>query len=211
MAFVGAEGSDENSGSHVLARGEPGASPAPAGSPAPGVGPAAGSPWRSGLARVLTPPVGDPVHAIYGTVITAGLLSSEDPAVATTADIALSVLVTVVVFWLSHGYAEIVGRSDVADSRNRLVRDEARQSLAEHWPMVQAAVLPLVALFAARLVGASVDDSLEAALWTSTVLLALWGYVAGRARRLPWPRLVGFAATSFLLGVLLVGLETSIH
>nr|MDT0663899.1 hypothetical protein [Micromonospora sp. DSM 115978] len=182
--------------------------------PVPSVNASGGVPrphaaWRTGLGRILTPPFGDPVHAIYGTVITAGLIASQDSAVVSTADITATVLVTVVVFWLAHGYAQIVGRTDTDVERRMFA--ETRESLAAHWPMVQAAVLPLGVLLLVRLAGASIDGSQEAALWTSTVLLALWGYVAGRARRLPRWRLLGFAATSFLLGVILVGLESSIH
>ena len=158
---------------------------------------------------MLTPPFGDPVHAIYGTVITAGLIASQDAADASTSDITATVLVTVAVFWLAHGYAHVVGRTDLGTGRSVLA--EGRESLAEHWPMVQAAVLPLVALLIVRLAGWTVDDSQEAALWTCTLLLAGWGYVAGRARGLPRWRLFGFAATSFLLGLVLVALEVAIH
>ncbi|WP_261554254.1 hypothetical protein [Frankia tisae] len=168
---------------------------------------------------------GRPEHGIYGTVLTAGLLAAQDPRDYPLTDIVVDVLVTVTVFWLAHGYAHAIGHrlSAGRGPDNGLTPADAYAdpeirgprlawvALVESWPLVRASIIPLGVLVLARLVGASVDDAQEAALWTCVALLALWGLRAGRAAGLDGWRLARYATGSSLLGLILVALEVLIH
>jgi hypothetical protein len=139
------------------------------------------------------------------------------------------VLVTVVVFWLAHGYAHALSRpldpaltgtetaSTTVAPPSRPVPArwsglrQAGTALAVNWPLARACLLPVLALVLARLVGVSVDDAQEVALWSCVALLTLWGYRAGHAAGLDHWRLARYTAGSALLGIALVVLEVAIH
>lgn len=176
---------------------------------------------RSAVRAVLLPPTGRPVHAVYGTVLTAGLIAAQDPDHSSAREIVFAVATTVVVFWLAHGYAHAVGhrvRPDAGPCVGRGFDPGAgrgwvgvRWALAENWPMVRAAFPPLAALAIAHAAGASVDHAQEAALWTSLVLLCAWGLFAGHTGGLRRWRLAAYTAGIALLGLVLIGLEVAIH
>ncbi|WP_163548862.1 hypothetical protein [Candidatus Frankia nodulisporulans] len=165
--------------------------------------------WRACLVGA-----GRPEHGIYGTVLTAGLIAAQDPKVDPLGQIVVDVLITVAVFWLAHGYAHAVARplgpDEVPGPPRRGLR-LARSAMVENWPLARASVLPIAVLALVRLLGASMDDAQEAALWTCVVLLTLWGLRAGQAAGLAGWRLVRYTSGSALLGVVLVVLEIAIH
>ncbi len=165
--------------------------------------------WRRGIVRWLILATGDPANAIYGTILVAAVVAAEDPDHTESYEIALTVAVTVMVFWLAHGYSRVVSGRLSTGTKPSL--GEVRAALAEHWPIVQAAVPPMAALGIAVAEGASVVGAQDAALGTSVVLLAIWGTVAGRACRLTGWRLVVYACSSAALGLVMIVLEVIIH
>ncbi len=167
------------------------------------------SAWRRGVVRWLILPTGDPANAIYGTILVAAVVAAEDPQQTQSYEIALTVAVTVVVFWLAHGYARVI--SSRLSTGAGLSLGEVRAALAEHWPIVQAAVPPMAVLAIAAGEGATVEGAQQAALWTSVVLLGIWSTVAGRASQLVGWRLVCYAGSSAVLGFLMIILEVLIH
>ncbi|WP_322762795.1 hypothetical protein [Frankia sp. Cr2] len=173
--------------------------------PAQSEGPA----WRRGIVRWLILATGDPANAIYGTILVAAVVAAEDPEQTQIYEVFLTVAVTVTVFWLAHGYSRVVSGRLSTGTKPSL--GEVRGALAEHWPIVQAAVPPMAALGIAAAEGASVVGAQQAALWTSVVLLATWGTVAGRACQLTGWRLVVYAGSSAALGLVMIAFEVIIH
>ncbi|MCK9929977.1 hypothetical protein MXD62_22895 [Frankia sp. Mgl5] len=185
--------------------------------------------FRAAARAILFPSTGHPRHAVYGTVLAAGLIAAQDPDQDSAAEIIAAVATTMVVFWLAHGYAHAIGhrvRRDTGDGIGRVADRRAgagagadagfgwsgaRRALVENWPMVRASFLPLAVLAVARAAGASVSDAQEAALWTSLLLLCAWGLFSGRAGGLRRWRLAGYTAGIALLGIVLIGLEVAIH
>ncbi|MEX5707287.1 hypothetical protein AB1484_02955 [Parafrankia sp. FMc6] len=185
--------------------------------------------FRAAARAILFPPTGHPRHAVYGTVLAAGLIAAQDPDQDSAAEIIAAVATTMVVFWLAHGYAHAIGhrvRHDTGDGIGRVADRRAdadadadagsgwsgaRRALVENWPMVRASFPPLAVLAVARAAGASVSDAQEAALWTSLLLLCAWGLFSGRAGGLRRWRLAGYTAGIALLGIILIGLEVAIH
>jgi hypothetical protein len=146
---------------------------------------------------------------IYGTVVVAGLLAAtgadSDPVVWPTA---LWVVVTVVVFWLAHSWARTMARraTGLADRRR-----EMRESLVRHWPLVQSAFPPIIAMLIARALGASDETAILIAGCSCIVLLAAWGVAVGRQEHESLGRIVATAAGSAFLGALMVLLKVVIH
>ena len=163
-----------------------------AGSTAPSV--------RSGPATAI--PAGRRRAAgIYGAIVTAALLTAAGGSLSTPA-MTLSVLITLVVYWLAEQYAEILGEHAVAG--HLPTWGYIRAALAGSWPMVSASFAPLAALLLARLAGASAPVAANVGVAAAIVLLTIHGWTAGRAARLRGWQLAGATSVAAALGVLLV-------
>ena len=88
---------------------------------------------------------------IYGTIITASVLVSAGDELATV-PLAISVLVTLAVYWLADVYAQLLARPHEHGSLPTW--HDARTALADTWPLVSASFSPLALLLVAWLLGA---------------------------------------------------------
>ena len=146
---------------------------------------------------------------IYGTIVVGGLLAAtgpdDDPEVWPTA---LWVAVTVVVFWLAHSWSlSIARRATGAEEGHRGLR----QTLAHHWPLVQAAFPPLAVMLIAAALGASDEKAILLAEISCVVLLAGWGIIVGRQEHESVARIALTSIGCASLGALMVLLKVVIH
>jgi hypothetical protein len=150
------------------------------------------------------PPRRRPADGIYGTIIAASVLASAGDELA-AGPLALSILITLAVYWLADVYSELLGGHF---ERGRLPSwPEARGTLFAAWPMVSASFIPLVVLGLARLSGLSDRSAASAALVSAIVMLAIYAWAAGHAARLRGLQLAFITALAALLGVLMVILK----
>src|ERR1700753_1033828 len=89
---------------------------------------------------------------IYGAIVTAAILDTAGGPVSTAA-LVVSVVVTLLVYWIAEEYAEVVGEQ--VEGGRLPSRASVRRALAATWPMVSASYAPLLALVLARVAGAS--------------------------------------------------------
>jgi hypothetical protein len=122
-----------------------------------------------------------------------------------TIPLALSVLVTLVVYWLAEQYAELLSEPDRLGHLPRWAH--VRASLGDSWPMVTSSFAPLAVLILARLAGASAADAANAGVAVALGLLTLHGWAAARAAQLHRWQLAGATAIAAALGVILVLLK----
>ena len=151
------------------------------------IGPAAGNLGRRRAA------------GIYGAIITAAILDTAGGHVSTAA-LAVSVVVTLLVYWIAEEYAEVLGEQ--AAGGELPSRASIRGALVSTWPMVTASYLPLLAVVLAHVAGASDLTAANAGLVVAIVLLTVHGWQAGRAARLQRGKLL--VATSIAAGLGLV-------
>ncbi len=141
---------------------------------------------------------------IYGTIITAAILAAAGPR-RDTLQLAMSIVVTLTVFWLAEQYAELLGEHL---GGGRLVSwHDVRTTLARTWPMVASSVIPLLVLLAARGLGAAQAAAPNAGLVTAVLLLMLYGWQAGRSSHLRGRQQLVIAVVAALLGLLMVALK----
>jgi hypothetical protein len=133
---------------------------------------------------------------IYGAIVTAAILDTAGGHVSTAA-LVVSVVVTLLVYWVAEEYAEVIGAQ--AEGGRLPSRASVRRALAATWPMVSASYAPLVALVLARVAGASDLTAANVGLVAAVVLLTVHGWLAGRAAELRGRRL--FFATSIAAGL----------
>ncbi|HUC26202.1 MAG TPA: hypothetical protein VMA73_26145 [Streptosporangiaceae bacterium] len=141
---------------------------------------------------------------IYGAIITASVMAAAGGSLPTLA-LALSVLVTLVVYWLAEQYAEVLGRQATGGHVPTWAYIRAR--LAGSWPIVSASFAPLAVLVVARLAGASAFAAANTGVGAAVVLLTAHGWTAGRAAQLTGWQLTACTSIAAVLGLAMVALK----
>ena len=122
-----------------------------------------------------------------------------------TVPLAVTVLVTLLIYWAAEGYADLLGERVHA---GRLPTwSQVRASLAAIWPMVTASYIPLVSLLVARLLGADTRSAATVALVVAIALLLVHGWVSGKALHLHGPRLLAVTLIAGAFGVMMILLK----
>jgi hypothetical protein len=141
---------------------------------------------------------------IYGTIVASAVLAAGGGHLATL-PLAVTVLVTLLVYWAAEGYAELL--AEQAHAGRLPTWAQVRASLAAIWPMVTASYVPLLSLLVARILGATTRTAATAALIVAIALLLVHGWAAGRASQLRGGRLVAVTLVAGAFGVMMVLLK----
>ncbi len=141
---------------------------------------------------------------IYGAIITAAILAAVGGHLRTAA-LVVSVVVTLLVYWLAEEYAELLGEQ-IAGGRLPS-RAYIREALLATWPMVSASYLPLLALLLARVAGATMNQAANVGLVAAVVLLTVHGWRACRSARLHGRPLLLATSVAALLGLAMIALK----
>ena len=146
-------------------------------------------------------------HAIHGTVIGAAVTAAASLH-GTLGETVATVLVTLAVFWLSERYASILaaGVHGPTTTWSRVGR-----SLREGWPMLQAAVAPLVVLVVATLATSELETGVDIALAFTVALLGVLGWRAARRGGRTGTVACVWAVATGLLGVVVAALHAALH
>jgi hypothetical protein len=141
---------------------------------------------------------------IYGAIITAAILDTAGGHLSTAA-LVVSVVITLLVYWIAEEYAEVLGEQAAG---GRLPgRASIRAALLSTWPMVTASYLPLLAVVLAGLTGASALTAANVGLAVAVVLLTVHGWLAGRAAQLQGWRLGWATSIAAALGLVMILLK----
>jgi hypothetical protein len=122
-----------------------------------------------------------------------------------TVPLAVTVLVTLLVYWAAEGYAELL--AEQAHAGRLPTWAQLRASLAAIWPMVSASYVPLLSLLVARVLGAATKTAATVALVVAIALLLVHGWVAGRASQLGGLRLLVVTLVAGAFGVVMILLK----
>lgn len=144
-------------------------------------------------------------EAVYGTVLTVGLISAFSFYASPLPVLIARTVGTVLVFWAAHVYAEIVGNREMS------WREAVRESLQRSAGLLWALIVPVTCLTAAALVGASVDAAVDISLWGAVVTLAVLGWWAARQRRANTLVRLATAAGTAGMGLALIALKALVH
>jgi hypothetical protein len=141
---------------------------------------------------------------IYGAIVTAAILDTVGGHVSTAA-LVVSVVVTLLVYWLAEEYAEVLGAQ--VEGGRLPSRASIWEALAATWPMISASFAPLVALVLARLAGASAFTAANVGLIVAVLLLTLHGWLASRAAQLRGWHLCFATSFAAALGLVMILLK----
>lgn len=147
-----------------------------------------------------------PASGIYGMIVTGAVLATAGDSLY-TAPLIAAVVGSLVVYWLADEYAQLGERA----SRGTLPTwSSVGAALAARWPMVSASYIPLAALACARVLGATPANAATVALAVAVVILAFYGWSAGRASDLDGVALGAMTAAAGGLGLLMIFLKFAI-
>ncbi len=141
---------------------------------------------------------------IYGAIVTAAILAAVGGTLPTAA-VVVSVVVTLLVYWLAEEYAELLGEQ--VDKGALPTWPYIRGALVTTWPMVTASYLPLLALVLTRVAGASPLTAANVGLVTAIVVLTVHAWWAGRAVQLRGRRLFFVTSAAAVLGLVMIALK----
>jgi len=141
---------------------------------------------------------------IYGAIITAAILDVAGGHVSTTA-LAVSVVATLLVYWVAEEYAEILGEQ--AAGGHLPSRASIKRALGSTWPMVSASFIPLLAVVVTTAAGASALTAANIGLVMAIVLITVHGWLAGRAAHLQGWKLLWATSIAAGLGLVMILLK----
>src|SRR5918994_2342625 len=141
---------------------------------------------------------------IYGTIVASAVIAAGGAHLRTAA-LAVTVVVTLLVYWAAEGYAELLGEH--AHAGHLPSWWHVRASLAAIWPMVSASYVPLLALLVARVLGADTRTAATLALVVAIALLLVQGWVGGKASQLRGVRLLAVTLIAGAFGVVMILLK----
>lgn len=146
---------------------------------------------------------------IYGTILVATLLSAERVQRETYTRTVGGVLVALMTYWFALAYARFTGERLERGTRATF-KGLARAALHELTVLGGAAV-PLAALVAFWLAGASLDTAVLAAVYFADAAIIGAEILIGVRADLKGWALIGQAAIGALLGVLVLALRLLLH
>jgi hypothetical protein len=163
-----------------------------------------------GYARPVSPPRAEGranvAGAIYGQILVTSFVAALSEVVDVDAgEIFASLLVTMLVFWLAHVYADAVEQR--LEREDPLTWREVWSIARYEWPGLQAAVPALVAVGLGWAGALSTLTAVRLAIALGIVALLAWGFVIARASRLSVLATLGSVALNGAFGLGIVTLK----
>ena len=141
---------------------------------------------------------------IYGTILVTSVVAAADGSVAIWRSLGI-VEVTVIVFWLAHVYAHALAWR--LDSDEKLSRSGLQRIVGQEWPLLQAAIVPSLALLAGGLGLIATRSAYWIAIGFGVVTLVWWGLVFARKEQLSRMATVLVVIVNASFGLCIVALK----
>jgi hypothetical protein len=158
-------------------------------------------------------PHGNPGATIYGTLVAAALLATEAAGSETVPAMVITILGTLIVYWLAHVYADVIARQALSEGEDphRLTMRIVGEALIQELGVMIGGALLVVVLVVVSLAGAGRSAAVDAAQLCSIAQLVAWGVFAARRAHLRPVSVVLYALVSAALGVLIGLLKVALH
>lgn len=147
--------------------------------------------------------------AVYGTVMIGVLFAAEDADSVGYPDAVGAAVIVLVLYWLTSLYTYTLGTR--LRTGEPLTARVFWRSCVHELPIVEGALLPLLALLAAWIAGASITTGVGIATWTTAISIMVLEIVAGWRSGLRLPRLLFQAGLGAALGFAIIGLKLLLH
>jgi hypothetical protein len=159
------------------------------------------------LRRRLAKLAAHPSGAIYGTIVATALIAATAAHEDDPGRIAIGVIVTLLVFWIAHVYANVIEYG----LRHAGRRANLRAIMTDELAMVEAPALSIVLLLLGAIGLLSHGLAVNLALANGVAQLLFWGIAVARRAGRPWPLALLVGAVDAAFGVLIVVLKALLH
>jgi hypothetical protein len=171
--------------------------------------PTAHRPDASWPRRVIALVLENPGDAVYGAIAVGALLAAETPRRETYAKTVAAVIITLLLYWLAHSYADLAGER--LRSGARLTARGLLATMLRELPILIGAAIPLATLLICWIAGTGLSAAVLAAVWTSAGIVLAIELAAGLRGRLRGRQLLSQAFVGALLGSLIILLRGVLH
>ena len=145
---------------------------------------------------------------ITGTVVSAAAIAASAGHLTEDTRLVLAILGSVFIYWLAHVHARTLGDAVVHRAHPM---GALREALAETWPILAAALVPVGVLLIADVAGSTIRMAAWMAVIVSTVLLTVYSFMAGRRGGLGLGGSLLSAAVGAALGILIILMKAGLH
>ncbi len=141
---------------------------------------------------------------IYGTILVTSVVAATDRSENIWQSFGI-VEVTMVVFWLAHVYSDTLAHS--IDAREAFTFRRVRRIAGRQWPLLQAAVVPSLALLAGGLGLIPVRAAYWIAVGFGVITLIWWGLLFSRKEGLSRGATLAIVIINGSFGLCIVALK----
>ncbi len=159
--------------------------------------------------RITALVLDNPGDAVYGAIAVGALLAAESPRRETYAKTVAAVVITLLLYWLAHSYADLAGER--LRSGARLTTGRLLGTMLHELPILIGAAIPMATLLICWIAGAGLSGAVFAAVWTSAGIVLVIELAAGLRGRLRGRQLLAQAVVGALLGPLIILLRGVLH
>ena len=145
---------------------------------------------------------------ITGTVVSAAAIAASAGHLSEDTRLVLVILGSVLIYWLAHVHARTLGDAVVHRAHPM---GALREALAETWPILAAALVPIGILLIADVAGTTIRTAAWIAVIASTVLLTVYSFLAGRRGGLGLAGSLASASIGATLGILIIVMKSGLH
>jgi hypothetical protein len=154
-------------------------------------------------------PERNPARLIYGVLAIGAVLAAESGSHEDYVDTAGSAVIAILLYWLAHAYADVLGHRLQSQAHLRLA--VLGRALRDEAAILLGAVPALLALLLCWAFGVALASGVEAALWTTVASLIAFELLAGiRARATP-RELALEAGVGVTMGLAIIALKVLLH
>jgi hypothetical protein len=146
--------------------------------------------------------------AIYGLIVSGAVMAAAGEH-GSVRDVAITVFLTVLVYWLAESYADMLGEQ-IAEERPS-TRARSWELLRQGFPLVEASYVPVFVLLIAWALGLSTTAAITAGLVANALLLIALGWIASAQANRSIPVRAGWAAVAGAFGMVMIAIKTILH
>ncbi len=151
----------------------------------------------------------DPAAAVYGTIVVGTVLAAESARRETYPKTIAAVVITLLLYWLAHGYAELAGQR--LQFGGRLTAARTRTTMVHELSLLAGAALPLAAVLVCWVAGVDLSSAVTAAVWVDAAVLLAIEFTAALRARLSGLELLAQTLVGAMLGTLILALRIVLH
>jgi hypothetical protein len=151
----------------------------------------------------------NPGGVVYGTTLIAMLLAAENGSQETYVKTTASIVIGLLVYWISITYSEYAGER--MERGERFEYDGFVRTAAEETALLYGAAVPLLVVLVGWVVGWRLETSINIAIWTDAALIVGLEFAIGMRAGLSGRDLIRQSGFGVVLGLLVIALRVLLH